>query len=122
MGVSFLDTAMSYRVGTTTKFGIVRGPNGVHRDGRPDHHIRGYCDSSLARLGIEVIDVYHLHRADLQVPVAETVRAMVELVTPGKVRRLSLCEVNPEDDLIPLAPRFADSAPDMETYRGQRPA
>ena len=60
MGVSFLDTAMSYCLGTTAKFGIVRGPNGVHRDGRPDH-IRGYCEPSLARLGI---DVYCLLRGD----------------------------------------------------------
>jgi aryl-alcohol dehydrogenase-like predicted oxidoreductase len=113
LGVTLIDTAMSYGRGhnerligravagrradvlLATKFGIVRGEDGVHLDGRPEH-VRGYCEDSLARLGVDVIDLYYLHRVDPDVPVAETVGAMAELVTEGKVRHLGLCEAGPE--------------------------
>lgn len=96
-GITFLDTAMSYGIGhnerllgralagrrekvtLATKFGIVRGADGVQLDGRPDH-VHRYCDASLARLGVDTIDLYYLHRIDPQVPVAETVGAMAELI------------------------------------------
>jgi aryl-alcohol dehydrogenase-like predicted oxidoreductase len=113
LGVTLIDTAMSYGSGhnerligraiagrraevvLATKFGIVRGADGVHLDGRPEH-VRGYCEDSLTRLGVDVIDLYYLHRVDPDVPVAETVGAMAELVTAGKVRHLGLCEAGPE--------------------------
>jgi len=75
-----------------TKFGIVRDGSGVHLDGRPDR-VQGYCDASLQRLGVEVIDLYYLHRVDPAVPIADTVGAMAELVRHGKVRHLGLSEV-----------------------------
>ena len=78
-----------------TKFGIVRGPDGVTLDGRPEH-VRGYCEASLRRLGRDVIDLYYLHRVDPAVPVADTVGAMAELVREGKVRYLGLSEATPE--------------------------
>jgi aryl-alcohol dehydrogenase-like predicted oxidoreductase len=111
-GVTLLDTAMSYRNGhnerlvgraiagrrdevvLATKFGIVRDRDGVSRDGRPEH-VRGYCDASLHRLGVDTIDLYYLHRVDPEVPIAETVGAMADLVAVGKVRHLGLSEVNP---------------------------
>jgi aryl-alcohol dehydrogenase-like predicted oxidoreductase len=111
-GITMLDTAMSYgrghnerlvaralagrrgHVQIATKFGIVRDENGVRLDGRPDH-VRGYCEDSLSRLGTDVIDLYYLHRVDPAVPVAETVGAMAELVTEGKVRHIGLSEVTP---------------------------
>ena len=113
LGVTLLDTAMSYgqghnerliaralagrrdRVQVATKFGIVRDETGVRVDGRPDH-VRGYCEASLSRLGLDVIDVYYLHRVDPEVPLAETVGAMAELVAEGKVRHLGLSEATPE--------------------------
>jgi aryl-alcohol dehydrogenase-like predicted oxidoreductase len=112
LGVTMFDTAMSYGQGhnerllgralaglpwpvqVATKFGIVRGEDGVHLDGRPEH-VRGYCEASLARLGIEVIDLYYLHRVDPQVPVADTIGAMAQLVTEGKARHLGVSEVTP---------------------------
>jgi aryl-alcohol dehydrogenase-like predicted oxidoreductase len=144
-----LDTAMSYGQGhnerliaralagrgeqvlVATKFGIVRDGKGVRVDGRPDH-VRGYCDASLSRLGAEVIDLYYLHRVDPDVPLAETVGAMSELVRDGKVRHLGLSEAtvaqleqaaavhpiaavefewsllwrDPEDDIVPAARRL----------------
>ncbi|MEJ7629993.1 MAG: aldo/keto reductase [Nocardioidaceae bacterium] len=110
LGVQMLDTAMSYGQGhnetliaralagrredvtVATKFGIVRDENGVHLDGRPEH-VRRYCDASLQRLGLDTIDLYYLHRVDPQVPVADSVGAMAELVQAGKVRHLGLSEV-----------------------------
>lgn len=112
-GVTFLDTAMSYGTGhneqllarvlatrrnevvVATKFGIVRSEQGVRVDGRPEN-VRGYCEASLSRLGIDHIDLYYAHRVDPQVPIEETVGAMAELVAEGKVGRLGLSEANVE--------------------------
>ena len=58
--------------------------------------VRRACDASLGRLGIEVIDLFYQHRVDPKVPLEETVGAMSELVTAGKVRALGLSEANPE--------------------------
>jgi len=153
LGVTMLDTAMSYGQGhnerligralggrtegvqVATKFGIIRDQQGVRLDGRPEH-VRGYCEASLARLGIDVIDVYYLHRVDPAVPVAETVGAMAQLVADGKVRHLGISEItasqleqavavhpisavqfewsllwrDPEDDIVPAARRLGVGA------------
>jgi aryl-alcohol dehydrogenase-like predicted oxidoreductase len=109
LGVTMFDTAMSYgqghnerllgraltgQVQVATKFGIVRGEQGVRLDGRPEH-VRGYCEASLSRLGVDVIDLYYLHRVDPKVPIADTVGAMAELVKDGKIRHLGVSEVTP---------------------------
>jgi len=52
------------------------------------------CEASLQRLGVEVIDLYYLHRLDPQVPIEDTVGAMAELVRQGKVRHLGLSEIS----------------------------
>jgi aryl-alcohol dehydrogenase-like predicted oxidoreductase len=111
-GVTLLDTAMSYGAGhnerlvgraiegrrdevvLATKFGIVRTDQGVGLDAHPDR-VPGYCDASLKRLGVEVIDLYYLHRVDPEVPLADTIGAMASLVEAGKVRHLGLSEVSP---------------------------
>ncbi|MCU7722424.1 aldo/keto reductase [Actinoplanes sp. KI2] len=111
-GVTLLDTAMSYGGGhnerlvgraiagrrdevvVATKFGIVRGDRGVSLDAHPDR-VAGYCDASLKRLGVDVIDLYYLHRVDPEVPLADTIGAMAALVEAGKVRHLGLSEVSP---------------------------
>ncbi|MFE3054865.1 aldo/keto reductase [Nocardia sp. NPDC059239] len=110
-GITVFDTAMSYGRGhnerlvgqalagtdalVATKFGIVRTETGVGLDGRPEH-VRGYCEESLQRLGRDAIDLYYLHRIDPEVPVAETVGAMAELVNAGKVRHLGISEATPQ--------------------------
>jgi aryl-alcohol dehydrogenase-like predicted oxidoreductase len=58
--------------------------------------VRRACNGSLNRLGIEVIDLYYQHRVDPKVPIEETVGAMAELVSAGKVRALGLSEASPE--------------------------
>jgi aryl-alcohol dehydrogenase-like predicted oxidoreductase len=115
LGVSFLDTADMYGVGANeelvgrvvrerrewvvvaTKFGNVRGEDGSFRgvNGRPEY-VRQACDASLKRLGLDFIDLYYQHRVDPQVPIEETVGAMAELVTAGKVKYLGLSEAAPE--------------------------
>ena len=111
-GVTLLDTAMSYGAGhnerlvgraiagrrdevvLATKFGIVRGDQGAGLDAHPDR-VPGYCDASLRRLGVDVIDLYYLHRVDPEVPLADTIGAMASLVEAGKVRHLGVSEVSP---------------------------
>jgi aryl-alcohol dehydrogenase-like predicted oxidoreductase len=79
-----------------TKFGIVLDPGNPQArgiDGRPDY-VRAACDASLKRLGIDTIDLYYQHRVDPNVPIEDTVGAMAELVTAGKVRYLGLSEAS----------------------------
>ncbi|HEV2739244.1 MAG TPA: aldo/keto reductase [Candidatus Elarobacter sp.] len=77
-----------------TKVGMVRGEDPAYRgiDNRPEY-VHAACDASLARLGLDYVDVLYLHRADASVPIEETVGAMAELVAAGKVRHLGLSEV-----------------------------
>ncbi len=79
-----------------TKFGNVRAPDGtfLRIDGSPAY-VRQACDASLARLGVDRIDLYYQHRVDPSVPIEETVGAMAELVRAGKVRYLGLSEAAP---------------------------
>jgi aryl-alcohol dehydrogenase-like predicted oxidoreductase len=112
-GIDFLDTADMYGVGENerllsrvlktrrdevvlaTKFGNVRAPDGAHLgiDGRPEY-VASACDASLARLGIETIDLYYQHRVDPTVPIEDTVGAMKRLVEAGKVRHIGLSEAS----------------------------
>ena len=64
-------------------------------DGRPEV-LRQCCDASLARLGVDVIDLWQLHRADPAVPIEESVGAMGEMVVAGKVRAIGVSEVTLE--------------------------
>ena len=78
-----------------TKFGNlglagISAPPGLSA-GHPDY-VRLACDKSLQRLGVDVIDIYGLHRVDPTVPIEDTVGAMKKLVDQGKVRYLALSE------------------------------
>ena len=116
LGVTFFDTSDMYGPHTNevlvgralagrrdeaviaTKFGIVRDPDDPTKraiNGRPEY-VRQSCDGSLARLGVDHIDLYYQHRVDPDTPIEETVGAMAELVTLGKVRFLGLSEAAPE--------------------------
>jgi aryl-alcohol dehydrogenase-like predicted oxidoreductase len=80
----------------TTKFGQVQNPGGPNLvNGRPEYVIQA-CETSLKRLGVDVIDVYYQHRVDPKVPIEETVGGMKRLVEAGKVRFLGLSEAAPE--------------------------
>ncbi len=111
IGVTFLDTANAYGMGhneeligrvlgerrnafvLATKFGIWREDGKRSINGRPEQ-VRDRCEESLKRLGTDVIDLYYLHRLDKTVAIEDTVGAMSDLVTEGKVRYLGLSEVS----------------------------
>jgi aryl-alcohol dehydrogenase-like predicted oxidoreductase len=78
-----------------TKFGVTRGsdPTYFGLDNRPDY-IRETCEASLRRLGVDVIDLYYMHRRDRAVPLADSIGAMAELVQAGKVRHLGVSELD----------------------------
>jgi len=80
-----------------TKFGVLRTPDGsfVGVKGSPDY-VRTCCEASLKRLGVETIDLYYQHRVDADTPIVETIGAMAELVSQGKVRYLGLSEAGPD--------------------------
>lgn len=80
-----------------TKFGIVRSKSGewLGVNGKPEY-VKASCEASIERLNSDYIDVYYQHRIDPDVPIEETVGAMAELVTEGKVKYLGLSEVGPE--------------------------
>ena len=75
-----------------TKCGLVAGPGGIGRDGRPEH-VRAALDASLRRLGTDRVDLWQLHRVDPDVPVEETWGAMAEQVQAGKALALGMSEV-----------------------------
>ncbi|MDI6105532.1 aldo/keto reductase [Actinoplanes sp. NEAU-A12] len=78
-----------------TKFGIAGriGVPGAPPTRGDRAYVRSACEASLRRLGTDVIDLYYLHRRQLDIPIEETVGAMAELVAEGKVRHLGLSEV-----------------------------
>jgi aryl-alcohol dehydrogenase-like predicted oxidoreductase len=113
LGITFFDTADVYgpfknevlvgkaissfrkEITLATKFGIVRDPaNPLARgqNGKAEY-VKNSCEASLKRLGVEIIDLYYLHRKDPATPIEETVGAMSELVREGKIRGIGLSEV-----------------------------
>jgi len=86
------------KVMLATKFGNLAlggGNTSGLSGGHPDYVVRA-CDKSLKRLGVELIDIYGLHRVDPTVPIEDTVGAMKKLVEQGKVRHLALSEAGPQ--------------------------
>jgi len=114
LGVVFWDTADMYGPHTNeqllgralagrrddiflaTKFGIQRDAEDATKraiNGTPEY-VRSACEASLGRLRTDHIDLYYQHRVDADTPIEETVGAMAELVTQGKVRHLGLSEAS----------------------------
>ncbi|PSJ29288.1 aldo/keto reductase [Streptosporangium nondiastaticum] len=113
LGVTLYDTADVYGAGENekfiapfirahrdqvvlaTKFALSIDPENPQvrtiRNDRP--YIRRAVEASLQRLGVDEIDLYYMHRRDVNVPIEETVGAMAELVAEGKVKHLGLSEV-----------------------------
>lgn len=84
------------KVTIATKFGISRFGKAIDQvriENSPEY-IRNAVDASLSRLGIETIDLYYMHRRNPDVPLAESIGAMSDLVKEGKIRFLGLSEVS----------------------------
>ena len=64
-------------------------------DGRPEH-LRAACESSLARLKLERIDLYQFHRPDPQVPFEDSIGELAKLQKEGKIRHIGVSNVNTE--------------------------
>lgn len=117
LGVTLFDTADMYGLGANetllgpflranrehavvaTKFGYTRTadrPDDWTISNRPDY-IRRAVDGSLKRMGVDIIDLYYMHRRTSDVPLDESIGAMAELVEVGKVRAIGLCEVSAEE-------------------------
>jgi aryl-alcohol dehydrogenase-like predicted oxidoreductase len=91
-----LKGADRFKYTLATKFANVMQDGKMVVRGDPPY-VKQACDGSLERLQIDTIDLYYQHRVDAKTPITETVAAMAELVTAGKVRFLGLSEVNAQD-------------------------
>jgi aryl-alcohol dehydrogenase-like predicted oxidoreductase len=76
-----------------TKGGMRRPGGRWEMDGRPEH-LRAACDHSLQALGVERIDLYQLHTPDPRVPLAESIGALADLQSEGKIRWVGLSNVS----------------------------
>ena len=113
LGITLIDTADAYGAGhneelvgravagrrdevvLATKFGLVSEGGGMGVNGSPAQ-VRRSIERSLTRLGVDVVDLYILHRVDPETPIEETIGAMAELTVEGKVRHLGLSEPSAE--------------------------
>jgi voltage-dependent potassium channel beta subunit len=114
LGVNFFDTANVYRRGAAEEV-TGRALKGIRRDdyvlatkvyfsmgdgpndrGLSRKHIMEQCHASLRRLGTDYVDLYQCHRADADTPLEETLRALDDLVTQGKVLYVGVSEWSAE--------------------------
>ncbi|MCE2516495.1 MAG: aldo/keto reductase [Alphaproteobacteria bacterium] len=126
-GVNHLDTANIYGMGQSEEaigsflkkqgaraqdFFTIASKGGIDRtsDERPFNNTRDYLkaelDQSLRRLGVEAIDLYYIHRRDPDVPLAETVGTLTEMMTAGKIKSFGFSEIAPTtiNEIARLAP------------------
>jgi aryl-alcohol dehydrogenase-like predicted oxidoreductase len=110
LGVNFFDTSDAYwgtrhevllgralknhrsQALIATKFGNIDLPDGRKATNGSPEYVFECCDASLRRLGVDTIDLYYLHRVDPAVPIEETIGAMAQLISQGKVRFIGICE------------------------------
>ncbi len=110
-GVSFFDTADMYgngeneqlvgkaiqpfrnKITLATKCGI-KIIDGEHYIDNTASYIKQACESSLKRLGVDHIDLYYLHRYNPEIPLEESMNALLDLVEAGKVNFIGLSEID----------------------------
>lgn len=151
-GVTFIDTADAYfaqadgvghnellvaralashdrgrEVLVATKGGHTRPDGEWALNGSPEY-LKQACEASLKRLGVETIGLYQFHRPDPQVPFADSVGALRDLLDAGKIRMAGISNANPEqirqaNDILggrlaavqnQFSPAFRSSEPELE--------
>ena len=110
-----------------TKGGHTRPGGGAWElDGSPDH-LRAACDASLKRLGVDAIGLYQFHRPDPNVPYAESIGALRDLLDEGKIAMAGISNADPAqielaDEVLggrlasvqnEFSPRFRSSEPEL---------
>ena len=113
LGITHIDTADVYGMGRSenvigewlkargganpftiaTKVGITRDPE--HRFNNAPEHLTQSLDASLARLGVDVIDLFYLHRRDTRHEIEEVMETMAGFVKAGKVKAIGFSEIAP---------------------------
>lgn len=83
------------KIMVATKFGNIELPDGKKAPNAKPAFVVECCEASLKRLGVDVIDLFYLHRVDPNTPIEDTIGAMARLIEQGKVRHIGVCEVAP---------------------------
>src|SRR5258707_6266998 len=139
LGVTLIDTADSYghRVSErlirealhpyedglviATKAGLTRpGPGRWERNGKPEY-LRAQAEESLRVLGLERIELFHLHRIDPNVPLADQLGALVELQAAGKIGRIGLSEVSVSEIEAARASTPIATVPNLNNLHARKP-
>jgi len=113
LGIDLIDTSDAYQDGhhektlgralkgrrdkviLATKFGNIRDKNGKPGVNGQPSYVAEACTRSLKHLGVDVIDLYYIHRVDPGVPVEDTIGAMARLKEQGKIRHIGISEAAP---------------------------
>ncbi|MEV6737195.1 aldo/keto reductase [Streptomyces sp. NPDC051104] len=120
-GVTLIDTADAYHIGAdevghnetliakalsshcagsqvlvATKGGHLRPGDGSWTVNGSPEHIKRACEQSLTRLGVEAIGLYQFHRPDPQIPYADSIGALVDLLDEGKIQMAGISNANPD--------------------------
>jgi len=92
LGRWFKETGRRNEIFLASKFANFITPEGKMQVRGDKEYVKEACKASLERLGVDHIDLYYQHRVDTEVPIEETVQAMVDLKNEGKIRYLGLSE------------------------------
>jgi aryl-alcohol dehydrogenase-like predicted oxidoreductase len=106
-GVNFFDTAEGYGAGASERI-LAKALKGRRSQAvigskvSPNHagsyaELQRSCDQSLANLGTDYIDVYHLHWPNREVPIHETIESLQRLRQAGKIRAVAVSNFGRQD-------------------------
>ena len=117
LGITHIDTSNAYGLGKSenrigaflakqgkqaqdffkiaTKAGITRDVDGKRKFDNSPEHLRASLDASLERLGVEQVELFYVHRRDLDYSIEEVAETLAELIKSGKTRQVGFSEIAP---------------------------